>query len=268
MNKELSYQDRNIFYRVFGEGKAVLLLHGFGETGEVWQQQVEFLKNDFKLIVPDLPGSGRSAIIDDMSMEGLADAIKKIADEEVIDSGNNEVLTMIGHSMGGYITMAFAEKYPQYLDAFGLFHSSAFADSDEKRTTRKKGIDFVRQHGAFEFFKTATPNLFSPITKQKNPSLVDSFIESLRNFSSEAVILYYEAMMQRPDRTEILKKTDLPVLFVIGEHDNAVPPSDSLQQAHLPNTSFIHLLKNSGHMGMLEEAEKSGLILKEFMTET
>ena len=113
MNKELSYQDRNIFYRVFGEGKAVLLLHGFGETGEVWQQQVEFLKNDFKLIVPDLPGSGRSAIIDDMSMEGLADAIKAIADEEGIDSGNNEVLTMIGHSMGGYITMAFAEKYPQ-----------------------------------------------------------------------------------------------------------------------------------------------------------
>ncbi|HRO71116.1 MAG TPA: alpha/beta hydrolase [Chitinophagaceae bacterium] len=268
MNKELSYQDRNIFYRVFGEGKTVLLLHGFGETGEVWQQQVEFLKNDFKLIVPDLPGSGRSAIIDDMSMEGLADAIKKIADEEGIDSGNNEVLTMIGHSMGGYITMAFAEKYPQYLDAFGLFHSSAYADSDEKRATRKKGIEFVREHGAFEFFKTSTPKLFSPVTIQDNPSIVKALLETLEDFSAEAVIMYYEAMMQRPDRTEILKKTDLPVLFVIGEHDNAVPPSDSLQQAHLPHTSFIHLLKNSGHMGMLEEAERSGLILKEFMTET
>lgn len=268
MNKELSYQGHNIFYRVNGEGKTVMLLHGFGETGEVWHQQVEFLKDDFKLIVPDLPGSGGSAIIDDMSMEGLAGAIKAIADEEGIDTGNNDVLTMVGHSMGGYITLAFADKYPQYLDAFGLFHSSAYADSDEKRTTRKKGIDFVRQHGAFEFFKTATPNLFSPITKQKNPSLVDSFIESLRNFSSEAVILYYEAMMQRPDRTEILKKTDLPVLFVIGEHDNAVPPQDSLQQSHLPRTSFIHVLKDSGHMGMLEEAEKSGLILKEFITET
>ncbi len=268
MNKEISYQGRNIFYRVYGEGKTVMLLHGFGETGDVWHQQVEFLKDDFKLVVPDLPGSGSSAIIDDMSMEGLADAIKAIADEEGIDTGNNDVLTLVGHSMGGYITLAFADKYPQYLDAFGLFHSSAYADSDEKRTTRKKGIDFVRQHGAFEFFKTATPNLFSPITKQKNPSLVDSFLESLQNFSSEAVILYYEAMMQRPDRTEILKKTDLPVLFVIGEHDNAVPPQDSLQQSHLPRTSFIHVLKDSGHMGMLEEAEKSGLLLKEFITET
>ena len=82
MNKEIIIQGKKIFYRQFGEGNPVMLVHGFGETGDIWQQQVEFLKDDFLLIVPDLPGSGRSEIVDDMSMEGLAEIIKHIIDTD------------------------------------------------------------------------------------------------------------------------------------------------------------------------------------------
>lgn len=279
MEKELSYQDKKIFYRVIGSGRPVVLIHGFGEDGTVWNSQIDFLKNKFQLIVPDLPGSGKSEMIDDMSMEGMAEVIKNIADIELSkippsggggasSSGRDKgEVSIIGHSMGGYITLAFAEKYPQYLNAFGLFHSSAYADNEEKKQTRKKGIEFIKQHGAFEFLKTVVPNLFSPESKEKMPGEIDEFISSLHNFSPAALVSYYEAMMQRPDRTDVLKNSTIPVLFIMGEYDNAVPLKDGLEQCHLPEKSYIHILHKSGHMGMIEEAEESNRFLGEFLKE-
>ena len=165
-------------------------------------------------------------------------------------------------------SLAFIKKYPRYLNAFGLFHSTAYADSEEKKTMRKKGIDFIRKNGTFEFLKTTTPNLFSPISQVKKPRLIDEFIRGLNNFSIPAFVSYYEAMMQRPDTTELLKTTALPVLFVLGEYDNAVPLQDGLKLVHLPEKSYIHILHQSGHMGMLEEEDKSNDLLKKFLSET
>ena len=237
-----------------------MLVHGFGEDGEVWNKQIEFLKKKYHLIVPDLPGSGRSEMINDMSMEGMAEVLHTIIHEENIDK-----CTVIGHSMGGYITLALVESYWNHVNAFGLFHSSAFADTEEKKQTRKKGIEFAKQHGAFEFLKTSTPNLFSPNSKSQIPNSINEFINSLTNFSTDALVSYYEAMMKRPDRTDILKKTEKPVLFIAGEHDNAVPLNDILNQCHLPEKSYFHILKKSGHMGMMEEPENSNRMLQEFL---
>lgn len=309
MDKEITIQGKKIFYRVYGHGKPVMLVHGFGETGDVWKNQIEFLKDNFQLIVPDLPGSGQSEMIDDMSMEGMAEVIKKILDKEkptsplqtspqreglanaqsqLLEDSDRDVnfrlsassqvspkggdlegaASLIGHSMGGYITLAFVEKYPRYLKAFGLFHSTTYADNEEKKGIRKKGIEFIHNHGSFEFLKTTTPNLFSPVFKDRRPEIIDEFIGGLSNFSAPALVSYYEAMMERPDRTDLLKTTNLPVLFVIGEYDNAVPVQDSLKQSHLPEKSYIHILHHSGHMGMLEEETNSNDILKKFLSET
>ena len=285
MNKELLYQNKKIFYRIEGNGNAVLFVHGFGEDGEVWKNQIEFLKDSFQLIVPDLPGSGNSEMIDDMSIEGMAEVIKAILDDSVSKEKINTVesskvsppagggdleeagVSLIGHSMGGYITLAFAEKYPQYLNALGLFHSTAYSDSEEKKINRQKGIEFINQHGAFEFLKNTIPNLFLPKTKDERPELVGEFVSSLNNFSSSSLVSYNKAMMQRPDRTDVLKKTTVPVLFIIGEHDNAVPLQDSLRQCRLPEKSYIHILHQSGHMGMLEEPGTSSSMLKRFLQE-
>lgn len=237
-----------------------MLVHGFGEDGNVWDKQVEYLKDKCYLIVPDLPGSGRSEIIGDMSMEGMAEVLHSIIHEENIDT-----CIVIGHSMGGYITLALVEKYWNHINAFGLFHSSAFADTEEKKQTRKKGIEFAKQHGAFEFLKTATPNLFSPNSKSQIPDQIERLISSLANFSTAALVSYYEAMMKRPDRTSLLKTTEKPVLFVAGEHDNAIPLDDVLKQCHLPEKSYFHVFKKSGHMGMIEEPGKANQILEEFL---
>lgn len=263
MNKEIIIGDKKVFYRIAGKGNPVVLIHGFGEDGKVWQQQSDYLQDDFLLIVPDLPGSGQSEMIDDMSMDGHAEIIKHIIDTE----GLTLPLIMIGHSMGGYITLAFAKKYPRYLKGFGLFHSTAYADSEEKKNTRRKGIEFINKNGAFIFLQSTTPNLFSPFTKDQRPELIDEFIRGLNNFSAPALVSYYQAMMDRQDTTDLLKTTSLPVLFIIGEHDNAIPYKDSLTLTHLPEKSYIHILHQSGHMGMLEETTKSNTILKEFLSD-
>lgn len=260
VEKTILYQTKKIFYRNIGSGDPVMFVHGFGEDGNVWNDQVEFFSNRYHIITPDLPGSGRSEMINDMSMEGLAEVLHSIIHEENINT-----CTVIGHSMGGYITLALVENYWNHVNAFGLFHSSAFADSEEKKETRKKGIEFIKQHGGFEFLKTATPNLFSPFSKEQIPNAIDEFIESLKSFSPDALISYYNAMMKRPDRTAVLKNTKSSVLFIAGEHDNAIPLTDVLKQCHLPEKSYFHLLKKSGHMGMLEETEKANRILEEFL---
>ena len=262
MNKQFQYQNKKIFRRIIGTGKPVILIHGFGEEATVWNHQVEFLKDKYQLIIPDLPGSGQSEMIDDMSMEGMAEVIHSIIKEENITS-----CPVIGHSMGGYITLALVEKYPESVSAFGLFHSSAFADSEEKKATRRKGIEFIQQYGAFEFLKTATPNLFSPLTKDEQPELIDKQVAGLDNFLPASLVSYYEAMMKRPDRTDILRKATVPVLFIMGKYDAAVPVEDGLKQCHLPGKSYIHILHKSGHMGMLEEPDKSNLVLDKFLLE-
>src|SRR6187551_3701700 len=119
MRKEFTYQHKKVIYYTYGTGKPVMLIHGFGETAEVWKNQIEFLRDKFYLIIPELPGSG-SDIIDDMSMEGIAEVMKEILAQEKIESS-----IIIGHSMGGYILLALAEKYPGLIKALGLFHSSA-----------------------------------------------------------------------------------------------------------------------------------------------
>lgn len=260
MEKTILYQNKKIYYRSLGTGDPVMFVHGFGEEGNVWDKQVEFLRNKYHLLVPDIPGSGQSEMINDMSMEGMAEVLHSIIHEENIDK-----CTVIGHSMGGYITLALVENYWNHVNAFGLFHSTAFADTEEKKEIRKKGIEFIKQHGAFEFLKTSTPNLFSPNSKSQIPDVIEDFIKSLKGFSADALVSYYQAMIKRPDRIAILKNTKNSVLFIAGEHDNAVPLNDVLKQCHLPEKSYIHVLKNSGHMGMMEETKKANQALEEFL---
>jgi pimeloyl-ACP methyl ester carboxylesterase len=263
MEKTIHYQNKKIYYRTDGSGKPVMFVHGFGEDGNVWNHQAEYLKDKFKLIIPDLPGSGRSARIDDLTMEALAEVLHSIIHEENIDT-----CTVVGHSMGGYVVLALMEKYRNHVNAFGLFHSTAYADSEEKKAIRKKGIEFIKQHGAFEFLKTTTPNLFSADSKKEVPGKIDGFIAGLSRFSPDTLTAYYQAMMERPDRTHVLKNVKTPVLFIMGEQDNAVPLPDTLQQCHLPEKCYIHILKKSGHMGMMEEADKANRILDEFLLQT
>lgn len=263
--KQVSLRDKKISYKVEGTGNLVMLLHGFAEDGRIWNYQVENLKKNYRLIIPDLPGSGKSEMLNgEVLLSDYAEAIKAIADKE-IDSANETQLTMIGHSMGGYITLAFAEKYPELLNGMGLFHSSSFADDEQKKETRRKGIDFIKKNGPELFLKNATPNLFSEKTKAEAPELVEKLIALSKNFSGESLIQYYEAMIKRPDRSAVVKSFKKPVLMIAGMYDNAVPIQLSLSQAYLAAITYFDILKLSGHMGMWEEEGTSTLHLQNFL---
>jgi pimeloyl-ACP methyl ester carboxylesterase len=167
--------------------------------------------------------------------------------------------------MGGYITLAFAEKYPQLLKGFGLVHSTAFADTEEKKHNRQRGIDIMDQYGSYSFLKNTIPNLFSSNFKKEHPEKINSLIEDGNKFSKEALQDYYRAMINRPDRTPILKNSKVPVLFTIGTEDVAAPLQEVLKQVHLPEIAYIHIFENTGHMGMWEETEKMNTAILEFI---
>ena len=279
--KTVGFKGSSIFYTVTGEGPLVVLVHGFGETGNVWQGQVEVLKSRCRLIIPDLPGSGLSQFIDSAGLEDYAAAIKLIVDVELAletkasssyqtknrSSNNNNAakVAMIGHSMGGYITLAFAEKYPGFLNSLGLFHSTAMADNEEKIVARGKGIEFIKNNGPYAFIKKSSPNLFTKKFAISHPKKITALIEEAKHFTEAALVQYYECMKSRPDRIHVLKTFEQPVLIIAGEQDTNIPLQSLLQQSHLPLQSYFTILQQSAHMGMWEEKEKVDGILLDFL---
>jgi pimeloyl-ACP methyl ester carboxylesterase len=255
-----TYKERTIGYRIGGKGPLVVLLHGFGATGSVWEEQAEHLAPYYQVLVPDLPGSGASEAIPDMSLEGLAEMVAAL-----VASLTTASHTLIGHSMGGYIALAYAERYAEKLNGLGLFHSTAYADSAAKIETRKKAIAFVNVNGARAFLSVAIPGLFAPATVSERPMLIEKQIKETYNFSTSSVVSYYSAMMIRPDRCAVLKRFEKPVLFVSGEADTLIPTQDLLAQATLTKKGYFYQLQHSGHMGMLEEPEKTNQILTSYL---
>jgi pimeloyl-ACP methyl ester carboxylesterase len=271
-----------LFCRDIGSGPTVVLLHGFAEDGATWDNLAAPLSAHCRLIIPDLPGSGRSSALPipatgpttslatshgsstprsaSPTIEDLAAAVKALLDRLDIDK-----CILIGHSMGGYIALAFAEKYPDRLTALGLFHSTAYPDSEEKKAIRQKSIEFIRKNGADLFIRQSTPGLFGQYTHQHHPQLIDAMVDRYIGFNPDTLIAWYQAMITRPDRTTVLRDFRGPVLFIIGEEDTIIPLQSSLEQSHLPAVSHIHLVKNTGHEGMHEAPDPCNDILHDFI---
>lgn len=267
MYQSTLYKNCLLSYRVIGSGKPVVLLHGFGEDSQIWNQQIDYLQHHCLLIVPDLPGSGKSEQLTrnaptdySISLTDYADCIYAILAAEKIDT-----CILLGHSMGGYITLAFAEKYPTYLSAFGLIHSSALADSQDKKIMRQRGIELMEKFGAPTFLRNTIPNLFANNFKAMHPEVLEAFIQSSASINTKTCQAYYLAMMHRPDRTAVLKNTKLPVLFIIGTEDIAAPIIDVLPQSKMPINSYLQVLDSVGHMGMWEATENLNTYLLDFI---
>jgi len=270
VDKELKYGEGQIYYQLEGEGEPVMLLHGFAEDHTIWYHQVKYLQNIFRLIIPDIPGSGRSDSLQKSlgmkeipTMDDYATAMKAIADAEGI-----EQFSIIGHSMGGYISLAFAEKYPSRIKQLGLFHSTGFPDTEEKKIARRKSNEIIRQYGSRAFLEQSIPNLFDEEFKKEKPAEVEDLIGRYANFEPDQLVSYYETMIARPDRREVLRNWERPVLFIIGEHDKAVTMEQNLKEVHLPQCSYIHILENTAHMGMLERPGQSSQLVENFLTKT
>lgn len=258
-SKIFEHQGSRLHYYFRGEGPCVVLIPGFGEDGTIWRHQWDNLPG-FRLLIPDLPGTGRSPMQGSGAMEEIATLLYRLLGSEGVDR-----CVLIGHSMGGYVALAFLEQYPNLVAGLGLVHSTAFADTDAKKEIRKKGIAFIEKHGAQSFLATTTPNLFAPADAGRVQELIAEAMQVMATAQTEALVAYYRGMMARPDRTHLLCNQHFPILLVLGKNDTAVPLADGLQQAHLPQWADVHLLQNSGHMGMMEEPEECNKLIRYYL---
>jgi pimeloyl-ACP methyl ester carboxylesterase len=265
MEKSIFFRGTKLSYTIHGHGHPVVLLHGFGEDSSIWEFQVEALRDHAMVITPDLAGSGRSGWPETaagfLTLEDHAESVLEILHKEQIEN-----CILIGHSMGGYIALAFAERYPERLKALGLFHSTASADSEEKKLVRQKGIEFTREQGAGKFLAQVIPNLYGEAYKTAHPEALARHIALAQSFSRDAVIGYYKAMMQRPDRKSVLQNFAKPVLFIMGEEDKTVLLQETLPQSHLAQESHVFILKQVAHMGMREDPSQANAALLGFLS--
>ncbi len=248
---QTSYRQRIIEYETHGRKGVcppVILIHGFTEDRRIWEKIIRPLSEKYRFILPDLPGSGQSEFNPQLrSMEDFAGAIEAIRQAEQADR-----VVVIGHSMGGYISMAFAEICPGNLAGIGLFHSTARPDSPERKAAREKNQDFIQRNGAAHFVRQSLPGLYFSVFHDENPEEIEKQTARYANFSPETLVLYLEAMKNRPDRTDVLKKTPVPVLFLLGEEDKIITVGEGLALCHLPRISYFHNLPRTAHMGMVE----------------
>lgn len=261
MQKIISYQHQTLAYEVTGNGLPVMLVHGFTEDRTIWNPLVNELREKYLWLIPDLPGSGESSFNNNLlTIPDFAAVPEAIRQEEQIQQ-----MVIIGHSMGGYISLAYAQKFPDTLKGLGLFHSSAYEDPPEKKESRKKSMEFIRKYGAAPYVEQSLPGLFSDHFKNQHPEKIQEQIDRYANFNPDSLVQYLEAMMNRKDKIQVLKSIGAPVLFIMGEEDKAVPLKDCLEQSHLPQISYIHILADTAHMGMFENTNLCNSFVDRFL---
>ncbi|MCS6916432.1 MAG: alpha/beta fold hydrolase [Chitinophagales bacterium] len=251
-DKFINHKGAVIHYVVAGLGSPVILVHGFCEDHSVWLKWAAPLAEHRKLILPDLPGFGRSQLPgSSMQMSDYAEAVRAVAEAEGVASA-----PFLGHSMGGYTVLQLAQQHPERVNGLGLFHSSALEDDEQKKTDRQRVADFVRQNGKEPFVAELIPKLFSKTYLEKHKEKVREWTARCTEFSTaEGIIAASLAMRARNDTTQVLRQARYPVLFIIGKEDLAVLPERVLPQTHLPDCAVIELLDHVAHMGMMEAPE-------------
>ena len=259
---EITFRNSKINYTVEGKlnHNTVVFLHGFTESLEIWDEFSAELSLDYKVICIDLPGHGRSDCIDNIhTMNLMADCVKEVLNEEKTDN-----CIVIGHSMGGYVTLAFAEKYSEFMKGLGLFHSSALADTPEGKANRVKTIEVI-ENNHNKFIMNFIPDLFTPSSRTTLKKEIDILINNAQKMSKQAIIAALRGMMERNDMTHVLKNANYPVLFIAGKQDSRVPFNKILEQIALPKDSFSVLMHDVAHMGYLEASEKTIYSVKCFI---
>ena len=237
-----------LHHEISGNGKKPLvLLHGFMENTTIWDEMEAHLSKDFTLIKIDLPGHGKSKVYQEIhTVELMAEKVK-----EVIDALKLEKINLLGHSLGGYVSLAFAENFPEILESMTSFFSTTLADDDEKKQIRRRSIAVIDEN--FEtFVKTSIPNLFSNNEKDILEGKIELAKNIAKSTNKEGVKAAQLGMAERPDRTEILENLDAKIIIIAGKYDNAVK-TENLLKIIPEKTNIKTYVLDCGHNGHWEK---------------
>ncbi len=237
----------SIHYRTYGTGQPVMLIHGFPESGATWDNIIPALSKNFTCIVPDLPGSGKSALEQPCTLEEMAQSLKSVLDELKISK-----IVLAGHSMGGYVALAFCKLYPEMIAGLSLVHSTVWADDEEKKNNRRKAIEIIKQGGKRHFLNQVIPGLFADSFIEANPNTIEAQQTKANELTEEGLVNFYEAMIQREDFTETLKKFNFPLQWVLGAEDKLISVKKIVPLTYVSPINYVHIYDGCGHMSMYE----------------
>ncbi|MEE9349635.1 MAG: alpha/beta fold hydrolase [Flavobacteriaceae bacterium] len=247
--KTFYYKNIKINYSSSGKGPVVVLLHGFLENKTMWQEIVPSLAQKNRVITIDLLGHGKT---DNLSyvhtMEAQAKMIKAMLNHLKLRR-----YFIIGHSLGGYIALAFAELFPKTIKGLCLMNSTALPDTFEKKINRERAIAMVKKNATI-FIKLAIPNLFTSASRLKHKTSIEAIKEQALLTTKQGVIASLEGMKIRKDRSFIYHNSAFKTTLIIGKTDPLLSYNSLLSQ--VKNTKVDIIEFSNGHMSHVENTQE------------
>ena len=255
---ELFYKNIKINFTDSGKGTAIVLLHGFLENSKMWNAITEQLSKKNRIIAIDLLGHGASGCLGYVhSMEDHADAV-----HAVLDSLRIRKAFFAGHSMGGYVALAFAELYPDYIKGIALINSTSRADSDEKKLNRDRAIRAVKSDYN-SFVRLSIANLFSEDNRERLAQQIEEVKLQALKTPLQGIVASLEGMKIRKDREVLLHFSPYPILLVLGKKDPVLDYEQNVDQ--IENTSVELISFPDGHMSPIENTAELLAALQTFV---
>lgn len=246
-----------IHYKDQGTGRPLVFIHGFCDSLELWDEFIEPFTVDFRVITVDLPGFGKSELLPyPFSLDDVGDVLASWFTKLNLDQP-----IVVGHSLGGYVSLSILARHAEKLSGVVLFHSTAYPDSEERRSIRDKVIAFVKDHGVPPFIETFVPGLFAD---KSDPAISRTRERALRT-RPDTLCGYAAAMRDRPDRIALLKTTEKQVLILGGQRDALIPIQDLRKIAQMAPKTELSELAEVAHMGMFEAKNQAQNILSSYI---
>lgn len=255
--KNILYKNTKISFTDSGKGTAIVFLHGFLENKEMWQEYIALFSEKYHVIAIDLLGHGETDSLGYVhSMEENANAV-----HEVLEHLNIEKAIIVGHSMGGYVGLAFADLYPNNVRKLVLLNSTSKEDSTEKKLNRTRAIKAVKQN--YEaFVSLAIANLFSENNRTRLAKEIEKVKKQALKTPLQGIIASLEGMKIRKDRENLLQKNLFPVLLILGKKDPVLNYEESIAQIEDTTAELVSF--DDGHMSAIENKEELKAVLADF----
>ncbi|WP_438966182.1 alpha/beta fold hydrolase [Flavobacterium sp.] len=256
--KQTLYKNTKIAYSEAGKGTTVVLLHGFLENSTMWNSHIEALSKGNRVVCIDLLGHGQTDSLGYVhSMEDQADVVYHVLHELKIRKA-----ILIGHSMGGYVALAFAELYPEMMKGLVLMNSTSRADSEERKTNRDRAIKAVKQNYT-SFIRMSIANLFSEENRERLTEEIELVRDQALKTPLQGIVAALEGMKVRKDREVILHFATYPMLLILGKQDPVLNYEENKTQ--IENTKLALVTFNAGHMSHIENREELSNVLSAFL---
>ena len=257
MKQTLTYKNTSISYTDTGKGAAVVLLHGHILNRGMWDAFVPEFSRKYRVIAIDLLGHGDTGCLGYIhSMEDMADAVHAVLAELRVRKA-----ILVGHSMGGYVALAFAELYPDMMKGLVLLNSTSRADNEERKANRDRAIKAVKQNKEI-FVRMSVGNLFSEENRERLAEEIEQTKLQALKTPVQGIVAALEGMKIRNDREVILHFAPYPILLILGKLDPVLTYEDNVEQ--IENTGVKLITYDGGHMSHIENREQLQKDLLEF----